>query len=236
MRRAITLLMAAGLLTTVGLRAADEPGKPRLADQAALKAYGGLVGSWRGAGQPQRGRSQGAWTESASWAWKLSADSASLEMAVEKGKYLKAAALKPGDGPGSYVLDATLADGSKRTFRGKAEAGKPLALAAEGAGEGVRRVTLTIPNDLRFLLLLESQTPAGSFARLGEVGFTRNGVSFAAGEAGPVCVVTEGRGTIQVSHQGKTYWVCCSGCRDLFNENPAAMIAEAEARQKKGDK
>jgi hypothetical protein len=24
--------------------------------------------------------------------------------------------------------------------------------------------------------------------------------------------VTDGRGTIQVSYQGKSYWVCCSGC------------------------
>ncbi len=236
MRRTIALMAATGLLMTLGLRAAEGPGGPRLADQAALKPYGGLVGTWRGTGQVQRGRSQGAWTESASWAWKLSADSASLEMAVEKGKFLKAALLKPGEGPGSFVLDATLADGSTRTFRGKAEAGKPLALAAEGAGEGVRRVTLTIPNDLRFLVLLESKAAAGSYARLGEVGYTRNGVSFAAGEAGPVCVVTEGRGTIQVSHQGKTYWVCCSGCRDLFNENPTAIIAEAEAKQKAGQK
>ena len=232
----IAVMMMAALLASTGLRGADEPAGARLADQAALKPFGPLVGSWRGTGQAQRGRSQGAWTEGASWAWKLSADSAGLEIAVEKGKYLKGAVLKPGDGAGSFVLDATLADGSKRTFGGKAVAGKPLVLGAEGAGEGVRRVTLTIPNDLRFLILLESQAGGGSFVRLGEVGYTRNGVSFAAGESGPTCVVTEGRGTIQVNHQGKTYWVCCSGCRDLFNENPAAILAEADARQKKEKK
>ena len=35
-----------------------------------------------------------------------------------------------------------------------------------------------------------------------------------------------------VTYQGKTYYVCCSGCRDLFNDNPAAIVAEAEARAK----
>jgi YHS domain-containing protein len=47
-----------------------------------------------------------------------------------------------------------------------------------------------------------------------------------------VCIVTEGRGTIAVSNKGKTYHVCCSGCRDLFNESPEAILAEAAERQK----
>ncbi len=234
MRRAMAVMVMVASLAASGLPAADEPAGARLADQAALKPYGPLVGTWRGTGQPQRGRSAGAWTESASWAWKLSNDSAALAIDVEKGKFLKAAMLGPGKEAGAFVLEATLADGSKRAFRGKAAApGKPLVLAAEGPGEGLRRITLSVPNDLRFLLLLESEAAAGSFARLGEVGFTRNGVSFAAGEAGPVCVVTGGRGTMAVSYQGKTYQVCCSGCRDLFNENPAAIIAEAEAQARK---
>jgi len=226
-------ILAALLVAAPGPGPADEAPGPRREAQAALKPYGPLVGTWRGTGQPQRGRAAGSWREAASWAWKLSADSAALEIAIEDGKYVKSALLRPGDGPGSYRLDATLADGSTRSFSGKGVLGKPLVLAAEGPGEGVRRVTLTIPNDLRFLLLLESGS-GGGFARLGEVGYTRNGVPFAAGESGPVCIVTEGRGTIPVTHAGKTYHVCCSGCKDLFNQDPAAIIAEAAARKAKG--
>ena len=224
---AVVVLLASAAL------AGEDPAEGRREAQAALKPFGPLVGTWRGTGQPRRGQAAGAWTESASWAWKLAFDSAVLEIGVEKGKFLKAATLKPGVGAGSYVLDATLADGSKRLFSGKVEPGKPLVLTAAEPGEGVRRVTLTVPNELRFLILLESQPAANSaFVRLGEIGYTRNGVSFAAGESGPICVVTEGRGTIQVSHAGKTYWVCCSGCRDLFNQDPATILAEAEARKK----
>jgi len=226
-------IIVALLPATAGPAPADDPPGPRREAQSALKPYGPLVGTWRGTGQPQRGRSAGSWTESASWAWKLSADSASLAIDVEKGKYLRAALLRPGPEAGAYTLDATLADGSRRSFAGKAAAGKPLVLTAEGQGEGLRRVTLTIPNDLRFLLLLEARA-GGGFARLGEVGYTRDGVSFAAGESGPICIVTEGRGTIPVTHAGKTYHVCCSGCKDLFNQDPAAIIAEAEARKAKG--
>ena len=78
----------------------------------------------------------------------------------------------------------------------------------------------------------DSRAPTGS-ARL---GYTREGVAFAAGESGPVCIVTEGRGTIPVSYKGKTYYVCCSGCKDLFNENPEAILAEAAEREKAKDK
>ncbi len=35
-----------------------------------------------------------------------------------------------------------------------------------------------------------------------------------------------------VSYKGKTYHVCCSGCRDLFKEDPEAVLAEAAEREK----
>jgi YHS domain-containing protein len=237
MRQTIRKIGLAGLLLAIPgffvFGSDDGPNKERREAQAALKEFGGLVGSWKGTGQVRRGASAGSWQESASWAWKLSDKSAALEIDVEKGKYLKSATLRPGEASGVYVLEAKLADGSKRSFTGKLAKDKPLVLKAEGTGEGVRRVTLTVPNEFRFLLLLESEPSANTFARLGEVGFTRQGVSFAAGESGPVCIVTEGRGTIQVTHKGKTYYVCCTGCKDLFNKDPEAILAEAAARAEK---
>jgi YHS domain-containing protein len=77
------------------------------------------------------------------------------------------------------------------------------------------------------------QPSSKTFARLGEVGYTRNGVAFASGESGPLCIVTEGRGTISVSYKGKSYYVCCSGCKDLFNKDPESILAEAAERAKK---
>ena len=96
----------------------DEPPK-RAADQAALKPFAGLVGEWKGTGQPQRGSARGAWTESADWAWKLTNESAGLAYASPKGKYLRSAVLRPAKAKGDFVLDAVLADGSKRAFSGK---------------------------------------------------------------------------------------------------------------------
>jgi YHS domain-containing protein len=108
-----------------------------------------------------------------------------------------------------------------------------LALSSETpVEEGLARITLTPLHDTRFLMLLEAKDPAGGLSRLGEVGYTRQGVAFAATDSAPACIVTDGRGAIPVSYKGKTYYVCCSGCKDLFNDDPAAVLAEAERRKK----
>ena len=226
------------LVVVAGAWAGDpvaDGAKSRLADQEALRRFGPLVGAWKGTGQIRRGSNQGAWTETSDWAWKLAADSAKLELTVAKGKFLRSATLAPSAGkPGNLTLDGVLLDGSKRMFQGESgESGsiKPVVFQSDGVGEGVRRITVTIPNESRFLLTYESvATEGGPGVRLGEVGSTRVGASFAAGEGGPKCIVTGGRGTQQVSHNGKSYWVCCSGCRDLFQENPTAILAEAAAK------
>ena len=66
-----------------------------------------------------------------------------------------------------------------------------------------------------------------------QIGMTREGVSLASGKKLPECIVTGGLGTMTVSYKGVTYYVCCSGCRDAFNENPEKIIKEAEAKKKK---
>ncbi|HWE38205.1 MAG TPA: hypothetical protein VG406_16665 [Isosphaeraceae bacterium] len=201
-----------------------------------LRCFGALVGEWRGVGQPQRGSNKGAWTESGDWKWSLTKDSAALELTVAKGKFIKSALLKPDKEPGRFLLEATLADGSKRTFRGKAGERNVLTLTDENDNaEGPARIKLTPLHETRFLLLLEARDGDG-YRRLAEVGYTRKGVAFAAGDAAPPCIVTDGKGTIPVKHKGTTYYVCCTGCKDLFEADPDAVIAEAEARRKAAKK
>ena len=165
------------------------------ADQEALKGFGDLVGDWRGVGQLKRLSNKGAWTEEAGWAWKLSNDSASLVMKVEGGKFLKSASLSPDKAKGAFRLEATLADGSTRSFSGKSAGSEvSLVLLSDGKGDGPRRITLTPRHGTRLIVLYESKDEAGEYQRLGEVGFTRKGVSFAAGDSYPECIVTGGRG------------------------------------------
>ena len=56
---------------------------------------------------------------------------------------------------------------------------------------------------------------------------------FASVDKGPECIVSGGLGTMAVSHKGKTYYVCCSGCRDAFNEEPEKYIKEYEEARRK---
>jgi YHS domain-containing protein len=50
------------------------------------------------------------------------------------------------------------------------------------------------------------------------------------GGDGPECVVTGGKGTIAINYKGATYYVCCSGCKQAFNENPEKILAEYKQR------
>src|ERR1700742_2054370 len=132
--------------------------------------------------------------ESADWAWKLTSDSAGREITVKKGEDFKAGVFRPGKALGTFAFEATLADGTSRTFAGAAAADrKPLVLTADAKAPagGVRPGSFP-----PLLVLLEAEDPERhTFSRLGEVGYTREGVAFAAGESYPLCVVTEGRGT-----------------------------------------
>ncbi len=220
------------ILILVAALSGDAPPK-RAADQAALKTYAGLVGEWKGTGQAQRGSAKGSWAESADWAWSLTNDSAALKYASDKGKYLRKGLLKPGPKRGEFLFEATLPDDTKRTFVGKTGARDILVLTPEKeVDDGLARITITPLHDTRLLILMEAKDPSGGFTRLGEVGFTRKGVAFAAGDSTPACIVTEGRGTIEVKYKGKTYYVCCSGCKDLFKQDPEAVLAEAARRSK----
>lgn len=213
---------------------ADDPTDRRLADQTALKPLGGLVGTWRGVGMIQRNQSKGAWRVSADWSWKLSEDSAALRMSLSDGKYLKAVEIRPGKGKqaGEFLCDAVMPDDSRRTFAGRFNDREQLILvASDKPRDGPARLTITPLHDTRFLFLLESVEGVNRYRRLGEVGYTREGVAFAAGDSGPVCIVTGGRGTIALKYKGQTYHVCCSGCKQLFDENPEKVIAQARDRK-----
>jgi hypothetical protein len=151
--------------------------------------------------------------------------------------------LEAGDKPGELILLATPLDekASPLRFIGGSTNGK-LVLTAADAPEGQpARLTISlVAGGDRQVLLLEKRLGEGVYSRLAEVGATRKGSSFASkAAAGPECVVTGGLGTIAVEYEGKKYFVCCTGCRDLFNEDPAGVLADyrqRKAEEKSGEK
>jgi hypothetical protein len=105
----------------------------------------------------------------------------------------------------------------------------------DAASKETQRFVLSMLHENRFLYRYEVK-PAGQtrFTRHYQVGATKEGVAFAeAGSNQPECIVSGGLGTISVTHNGKTYYVCCSGCRDAFKEEPEKYIREFQAKKAK---
>ena len=107
-------------------------------------------------------------------------------------------------------------------------------MAADQAPQDMpQRITLrVVAGGDRLVMLLERKSAISErYARLAEVGYTRKGSEFGKGTSQPECVVTGGLGTMQVTYQGQMYYVCCAGCRDLFEQKPAEILAEYRDRK-----
>lgn len=233
MSRLPACLFAAAVLAFVAadkdvLHPANQAAKDRLAPLQSL------VGGWKGVGQPQRGSTKNNWTEQAEWAWDFSGAEPALAAKITDGKYFTALSVTA-DKDGAFRLAArSSAANEPILFHGKpADEGRWIFTADKPQADQPARITFrTVAAGDRLLVLYEKPgADAESWKRLAEVGATRIGSGFGQGGGGRECVVTGGLGTIAVTHEGKTYYVCCTGCRDLFNERPAEVLAEYKAKK-----
>jgi ribosomal protein L24E len=88
----------------------------------------------------------------------------------------------------------------------------------------------------RMLVELSRRRGQGMFRLQDTIGCQREGTSFALSDTDygeKTCVISQGLGTTAVSYKGKTYWVCCSGCKAAFEEEPEKWIARFEAMKAK---
>jgi hypothetical protein len=223
-------------LVPVTLFAADDqPAADLAAQKLRLAKMQALVGQWRGVGQPQRGSTKDSWIAEADWAWAFENGNAALVGALPKGRYFKSLKLTPGQEAGAFELSAALSDEDAAiAYTGKLDETDRLVLTAAEPREGLpARISLRfVAEGDRLLVLLEKKSATSDqLTRLAEVGYTRQGSGFGQNVSQRECVVTGGLGTIEVSFEGKTYYVCCTGCRDYFNDNPKEVLAEYVARK-----
>jgi len=214
---------------------AGDAAPDKAASKQALMALQNYVGDWKGAGA-LKGGGKDAWTEESAWAWDFKSGKAALYFTTTQGKYYSAGRIEAGEKEGAYVFTGTLPDGkTTETLKGGVTKDE-LALLNENPAEGrPAKLELTLfAKGKRLVMTLYAKDAGGkNFTPLAEVGFTRKGSGFGKDAQGPECVVTGGLGTSTVSYKGKTYYVCCSGCRDEFNENPEKILAEFAERKKK---
>jgi YHS domain-containing protein len=237
-------------------KADDSPGRDI---PAAFAPFEYLVGRWKGQGVPRDNPAQRfrGWTERHAWAWTFTKGKpAGLSVAIEGGKVLAAGKLTYDAARKRYRLEGTepKPGGGPIAFEGALDrSGKMLVLdevghaSSTGAHRGSLRLSLRPnANFIRYTMSLDRKEPgAVQFSHAIEVGLTKEGESFAAGSTSgadrPKCIVTGGAATMTLTYQGRTFPICCTGCRDEFNENPekylkkASLMAQSAAAKSKTD-
>jgi hypothetical protein len=219
--------------------AAGAPAAPS-ADQVkakeALKELQDYIGGWKGSGQDKarptpRDR---VWDETVQWGWKFKGDDAWLTIAFKDGKLFKSGEVRYLVPKKRYQLRATTTGGKKVVFEGKLEDEKLLFERTDaGAGE-VERLKMNLAAEgARFIYRVERRKEGGTINRfVYQFAATKVGESLGKKEKKNECIVSGGVGTMTVSHNGETFYVCCSGCAEEFKANPKKYIDEY--KKKKG--
>jgi hypothetical protein len=218
-------------------RDAPPPQSQPVTSKEGLQALNVLIGSWKGTGTPEGTKDEkaaGLWTETITWSWQFKDDDVCLTVTFEKGKHYTKGELRYSVEKGAYQLALTAPDKTTLSFAGTLK-DKVLTLDRTDPPAGQeQRLVFSLLHSNRYLYRFETR-PAGSqlnFERKFLVGATKEGVPFANAPKGPECIVSGGLGTMKVTHKGKEYYVCCSGCRDAFRDDPEKYIKEAEAKAK----
>lgn len=206
----------------------------------ALQALNDLIGNWRGTGEPNGTRAEkqrGFWQEKIAWEWRFKGKDVYLLAAFDKGKYIEAAELRYLPDKERYRLKATMADKKICTFEGKWENKRLTLERTDEQTKETQHLIVSLLHFNRHVYRYEVKAADRStFKEIYRVGATKEGVEFAGDDDKPECVVSGGLGTMVVTYKGKTYYLCCSGCRDAFRDEPEKYIEEFEKRKKEKTK
>jgi hypothetical protein len=224
---ALQALIAIALPSALGAGKGDDP-------KEALQEIQEFIGSWKGTAD----RANSSWKESASWSWRFKGKDVWLTVEMPNGKILKGGEMRFLSDKGKYQLTTTDKKEAKAIYLGDLKKGTLTLERVNPDSKDVEQVKINTAGGGVRLIFTFSVKPADRtlYSKQYQISYTKEGESFgvAAGQKGPECVVTGGLGTIAVAFGGTTYYVCCTGCRDAFNENPTKILAEYKARKAKG--
>lgn len=215
-----------------------------------LKPLQVMLGAWRGTTRKEYGISKAV--DNHEWIWDLQTDpqQPALTLTSDKSPYLKAARLTWLPSTAKFQLKATNLDGVAREYIGdytdpvheivgpddkmhrvfRLELTETEASAEKAGGETWQVAFVQQQND-RYLLEIDKRRGKAAFRRYDTVSTQREGTSFALNDSDygeKTCIISQGLGTIAVSYKGKSYWVCCTGCKAAFEAEPETWIARAE--------
>jgi YHS domain len=227
-----TIFALAIMLIVVASVHAEDPAR------AALQKLNDFVGEWKGSGAPDKLKAdpRDMWKEDVSWAWKFKGKDAWLTFAIKDGKYLKSGELHAKPDGKNYELTVVDAKDQKAVYTGKRDDKGYLSMESVDAATGDTHqiVMNTAAEGVRFVYRFAVR-PKGrtTFNKVYQVAATREGEALGVASSrkkSNECIVTGGLGTIAVSYKGKTYFVCCTGCKEAFESDPEKYIKEAEKK------
>jgi hypothetical protein len=233
-------LLCALTLGAVAAAGAAEPKPKKIGDKDrqamidALEPFNALISEWRANGfVPGTDRNKTGWEESSIWVWSLKGEVA-VKFAAKGAKVLSKGTLTYDLAEDKYVLKAVRADNQEVTYTGEFEDDKKrkFILTAElPSTKEIEKITINIKDEISTLTIVDRNKPGRDPKAVAEIVGVKKGAKISGStESGPKCVVTGGPGTSSVSHGGKSYYVCCTGCRDAFNEDPTKWIAAAKKK------
>ncbi len=225
-----------GVAALLLLAAPGHSGQGSTTPKEALQELNDFIGGWKGSGTSEKNKTE-IWKENLSWSWRFKGQDAWLNIEFKDSKFYKSGEVRYLPEKRHYQMTLTDKAGQRQVFEGVLKKNRLTLERLIPDKKDVQQVVLhTAGEGVRFIWTF-SVKPANrtQFVRAYQFGLTKEGENFAGGNANkkPECVVTGGLGTSTVSYKGVTYYVCCSGCRDAFNENPEKIIKEYEARKKK---
>lgn len=204
-----------------------------------------MLGTWKGTTQREFGDFKALDEPVWVWDFQTDADHPALVMTSQSSPYFRAMRLSYRAAQDDFVLSIQDPEGRSRTLTGQFT--QPV---EEFQGDDKRlhrrykleltehapaddgdawQVLFNQQENNRYLVEL-SRRRGPRFMRFDTIAHQRAGTSFALDDADygeQACIITGGLGTSTIAYKGKTYWVCCSGCRAAFEENPEKWIAAA---------
>lgn len=228
------ILSFAVLLTVITLALPSMGQDKKPSPRESLKELQDFIGQWNGNGQSAKTKSD-LWTETISWGWRFKGDDGWMEMTIKDGKHFKKGELRYLADKKRFQLTATDKDDKKLVFEGEHKDGYLKLEREDAEKKETQRISMnTAAEGIRFIFLFERKPIDRTlYVRDFQVACNREGESLATAKKKNVCVVSGGLGTIAVSFKGETFYVCCTGCRDAFNETPQKFIDEFKATKGK---
>lgn len=249
----ISLSASPAAASTVNSPAAiTDPAEHRRDLLAAMMPLQIMLGQWHGTTQREVGDFKAL--DQPSWVWDFQTDKnqPAMVMTSAASPYIRQARLTYLTDRGIYRMTLTDADGNARTLEGKfiqpavefqgddrkmhTKYKLELTQVAPETPRDQWQIVLNQQENNRYLLEMAKRR-GSSYLRFDTVATQREGTSFAKSDddyGERKCIISGGLGTIQVSYKGKSYWVCCTGCKAAFEDDPESWLAEYEKKKASG--